>query len=61
MASQMVLTWRYSAATRAFLARVSAIEPFGGHAANITGAMLGGYSPPRGGWSAVRSSTSAPT
>ncbi|WP_371779596.1 Gfo/Idh/MocA family protein [Streptosporangium subroseum] len=42
VASQMVLTWRYSAATRAFLARVSAIEPFGGHAANITGAMLGG-------------------
>ena len=28
VASQMVLTWRYSAATRAFLARVSAIESF---------------------------------
>ncbi|WP_436757161.1 Gfo/Idh/MocA family protein [Streptosporangium sp. V21-05] len=42
VASQMVLTWRYSPATRAFLARVSAIEPFGGRAANISGAMLGG-------------------
>ncbi|MEU0517268.1 Gfo/Idh/MocA family oxidoreductase [Streptosporangium sp. NPDC006007] len=40
--SQMVLTWRYSEATRAFLARVSAVEPFGGHAANISGSMLGG-------------------
>ncbi|GAA3445480.1 Gfo/Idh/MocA family protein [Planomonospora venezuelensis] len=42
VASQMCLTWRYSAAVRAFLARVSAIEPFGGHAASISGAMLGG-------------------
>ncbi|MGV9779378.1 Gfo/Idh/MocA family protein [Streptosporangium sp. NPDC003464] len=42
VASQMVLTWRYSTATRSFLARVSAIEPFGGHAANISGALLGG-------------------
>ncbi|GIH79697.1 Gfo/Idh/MocA family protein [Planobispora longispora] len=40
--SQMCLTWRYSAAVRAFLARVSAIEPFGGHASSISGAMLGG-------------------
>jgi predicted dehydrogenase len=38
----MVLTWRYSPATRAFLARVSALEPFGGRAANVSGAMLGG-------------------
>lgn len=38
----MVLTWRYSAATRSFLARVSALEPFGGYAANISGALLGG-------------------
>lgn len=42
VASQMVLTWRYSAATRSFLARVSALEPFGGYAANISGALLGG-------------------
>ncbi|GII05033.1 Gfo/Idh/MocA family protein [Planobispora takensis] len=41
--SQMCLTWRYSAAVRAFLARVSAVEPFGGHAANVSGAMLGGH------------------
>ncbi|MFI7532021.1 Gfo/Idh/MocA family protein [Streptosporangium sp. NPDC049376] len=40
--SQMVLTWRYSAATRAFLARVSAIEPFGGNAVSVSGSMLGG-------------------
>ena len=35
----MVLTWRYSAATRAFLERVRAIEPFGGYALNISGAL----------------------
>ncbi|MGW0064040.1 Gfo/Idh/MocA family protein [Streptosporangium sandarakinum] len=45
--SQMVLTWRYSPATRAFLARVSAIEPFGGRAAHISGALLGsGFTSP---------------
>ncbi|MEV7009432.1 Gfo/Idh/MocA family oxidoreductase [Streptosporangium sp. NPDC051022] len=44
--SQMVLTWRYSEATRAFLARVSALEPFGGHAANVSGALLGDFTSP---------------
>ncbi|WP_203871697.1 Gfo/Idh/MocA family protein [Planomonospora parontospora] len=43
VASQMCLTWRYSAATRAFLARVSAVEPFGGYASNVSGALLGGH------------------
>jgi predicted dehydrogenase len=42
VASQMVLTMRYSPATRSFLERVRDIEPFGGHAANISGALLGG-------------------
>ncbi|GAA1513896.1 Gfo/Idh/MocA family oxidoreductase [Sphaerisporangium rubeum] len=37
--SQMVLTFRYSPATRAFLDRVRAIAPFGGHAVNISGAL----------------------
>ncbi|WP_344944252.1 Gfo/Idh/MocA family oxidoreductase [Sphaerisporangium flaviroseum] len=39
VASQMVLTFRYSAATKAFLERVHAIEPFGGYALNISGAL----------------------
>ncbi|WP_239136901.1 Gfo/Idh/MocA family protein [Sphaerisporangium rufum] len=39
VASQMVLTFRYSSATRAFLERVRAIEPFGGYALNISGAL----------------------
>ncbi|MDH2424670.1 Gfo/Idh/MocA family oxidoreductase [Sphaerisporangium sp. TRM90804] len=37
--SQMVLTFRYSAATRAFLERARAIEVFGGYAVNISGAL----------------------
>uniref|UniRef100_UPI0013B37A3D Gfo/Idh/MocA family protein n=1 Tax=Nonomuraea lactucae TaxID=2249762 RepID=UPI0013B37A3D len=41
VASQMVLTLRYAAGTREFLARCAEIEPFGGHAANITGVLLG--------------------
>ncbi|GGK88836.1 dehydrogenase [Sphaerisporangium melleum] len=39
VASQMVLTFRYSAATKAFLRRVRAIEPFGGYAMNVSGAL----------------------
>lgn len=39
VASQMVLTFRYSAATKSFLERVRAIEPFGGYALNISGAL----------------------
>ncbi|WP_248959561.1 Gfo/Idh/MocA family protein [Sphaerisporangium perillae] len=39
VASQMVLTFRYSAATKAFLERVRAIQPFGGYALNISGAL----------------------
>lgn len=41
--SQMVLTLRYAPQTRAFLARCAEIEPFGGHAANISGALLGDH------------------
>ncbi|MFC6085027.1 Gfo/Idh/MocA family protein [Sphaerisporangium aureirubrum] len=37
--SQMVLTFRYSAATRAFLDKARVIEPFGGHAVNVSGAL----------------------
>ncbi|KAB8192617.1 gfo/Idh/MocA family oxidoreductase [Nonomuraea phyllanthi] len=43
VASQMVLTMRYAAATRAFLARCREIRPFGGHAANISGVLLGDH------------------
>ncbi|MGW0803221.1 Gfo/Idh/MocA family protein [Nonomuraea sp. NPDC002799] len=43
VASQMVFTMRYAAETRAFLARCAAIRPFGGHAANISGALLDGH------------------
>ncbi|MGN9845023.1 Gfo/Idh/MocA family protein [Nonomuraea sp. H19] len=43
VASQMLLTLRYAAQTRAFLARCGEIEPFGGHAANISGALLGDH------------------
>jgi predicted dehydrogenase len=39
----MVFTMRYTAATRAFLARCAEVEPFGGHAANISGALLGDH------------------
>ncbi|WP_067181374.1 Gfo/Idh/MocA family protein [Microtetraspora niveoalba] len=42
VASQMVFTFRYSPATRAFLERARSIEPFGGHAANISGVLHGG-------------------
>ncbi|MFC4585002.1 Gfo/Idh/MocA family protein [Sphaerisporangium corydalis] len=45
VASQMVLTFRYSAATKAFLERVRAIEPFGGYALNISGALYSIDSP----------------
>lgn len=40
--TQMVFTLRYSAATRRFLARVRELEPFGGRAHNISGALHGG-------------------
>jgi predicted dehydrogenase len=43
VASQIVLTLRYAAQTRAFLARCGEIQPFGGHAANISGALLGDH------------------
>ncbi|MFC5833234.1 Gfo/Idh/MocA family protein [Nonomuraea insulae] len=43
VASQMVLTLRYAPQTHAFLARCAEIEPFGGHAANISGALLGDH------------------
>ncbi|MEV4219858.1 Gfo/Idh/MocA family oxidoreductase [Nonomuraea sp. NPDC049725] len=41
--SQMVLTLRYAAETRAFLARCAEIDPFGGHAANISGSLMGDH------------------
>ncbi|RVX39205.1 putative dehydrogenase [Nonomuraea polychroma] len=43
VASQMVLTLRYAVQTRTFLARCREIQPFGGHAANISGALLGDH------------------
>ncbi|MCF6473609.1 Gfo/Idh/MocA family oxidoreductase [Nonomuraea sp. MG754425] len=43
VASQMVLTLRYAPQTRAFLARCAEIEPFGGHAANVSGVLLGDH------------------
>ncbi|TYB60960.1 Gfo/Idh/MocA family oxidoreductase [Nonomuraea sp. PA05] len=43
VASQMVLTLRYAPQTRAFLARCAEIGPFGGHAANISGILLGDH------------------
>ncbi|MEU7694341.1 Gfo/Idh/MocA family oxidoreductase [Microbispora hainanensis] len=42
VASQMLFTFRYSAATAGFLERARRIEPFGGHAANISGSLRGG-------------------
>jgi predicted dehydrogenase len=42
VASQMVFTFRYSPATAAFLARARELEPFGGYAVNISGALNGG-------------------
>ena len=41
--TQMVLTLRYAARTREFLARCAEIEPFGGHAANISASLLGDH------------------
>ncbi|MER6945432.1 Gfo/Idh/MocA family oxidoreductase [Nonomuraea sp. NPDC000554] len=41
--TQMVLTMRYTPQTRTFLARCGEIEPFGGHAANISGVLTGGH------------------
>ncbi|MDX3110984.1 Gfo/Idh/MocA family protein [Nonomuraea angiospora] len=43
VASQIVLTLRYAAQTRAFLARCREIQPFGGHAVNISGTLLGDH------------------
>ncbi|WP_431909903.1 Gfo/Idh/MocA family protein [Nonomuraea jabiensis] len=43
VASQMMLTLRYADQTRTFLARCAEIQPFGGHAANISGTLLGDH------------------
>lgn len=43
VATQMMLTLRYAIPTRTFLARCAKIQPFGGHAANISGALLGDH------------------
>ncbi|MFI6597123.1 Gfo/Idh/MocA family protein [Nonomuraea sp. NPDC050536] len=43
VASQMILTMRYARQTRDFLARCREIDPFGGHAANISGVLLGDH------------------
>ncbi|MEV1178882.1 Gfo/Idh/MocA family oxidoreductase [Nonomuraea sp. NPDC049784] len=43
VASQMVLTMRYAAQTRAFLDRCREIQAFGGHATNISGVLLGDH------------------
>ncbi|GII55343.1 hypothetical protein Pth03_37320 [Planotetraspora thailandica] len=42
VASQMVFTFRYSPATTAFLDEARALKPFGGRAADISGALQGG-------------------
>jgi len=41
--TQMVLTLRYAARTREFLTRCAEIEPFGGHAANISASLMGDH------------------
>ncbi|MFD1538221.1 Gfo/Idh/MocA family protein [Nonomuraea guangzhouensis] len=43
VASQLVLTMRYTTQVRAFLARCADIEAFGGHAANISNVLLGDH------------------
>ncbi|MEV4009931.1 Gfo/Idh/MocA family oxidoreductase [Nonomuraea angiospora] len=43
VASQLVLTLRYAIQTRTFLTRCAEIQPFGGHAANISGTLLGDH------------------
>jgi predicted dehydrogenase len=43
VASQLILTLRYAVQTRTFLARCAEIQPFGGHAANISGTLLGDH------------------
>jgi predicted dehydrogenase len=43
VASQMVFTMRYATQARVFLARCGEIQAFGGHAANISGALLGDH------------------
>jgi predicted dehydrogenase len=42
VAAQMVFTFRYSPATKAFLEKARLVKPFGGYAANISGALHGG-------------------
>jgi predicted dehydrogenase len=42
VASQVVLTWRYSAAVRSFLHDAAALRPFGGRGSFVSGALLGG-------------------
>lgn len=42
VATQMVFSFRYATATTAFLEKAAGIEPFGGYAANIGGALHGG-------------------
>src|SRR5437868_12427095 len=44
--SQMVLSFRYAATTRAFLDRAAEIEPIGGHAAYITAVREGPFATP---------------
>ncbi|WP_049559747.1 Gfo/Idh/MocA family protein [Nonomuraea sp. SBT364] len=41
--TQMVLTLRYAAGTRDFLTRCAEIDPFGGHAANVSGSLMGDH------------------
>ncbi|MFI6497003.1 Gfo/Idh/MocA family protein [Nonomuraea typhae] len=43
VASQMLLTLRYAPQTRAFLARCAEIEPFGGHAVNVSSVLSGDH------------------
>ncbi|WP_214326747.1 Gfo/Idh/MocA family protein [Nonomuraea sediminis] len=43
VASQMILTMRYAAQTKAFIAKCREIEPFGGHAANISSVLVGDH------------------
>jgi predicted dehydrogenase len=40
--SMVLLTWRYTAAVRSFLAEARALAPFGGRALFVSGAFLGG-------------------
>ena len=41
--SMVVLTWRYAAAVRSFLAQTAACRPFAGRARFVSGGLLGGH------------------